>query len=142
VTHWRVYAARLFPGLVFAQAVHRFEEFVSGSYAFFPYLSLPAEMYLAASVAWLLLLLALIPSVAHRRRWAIWLGWIVALLELGNGADPLAYVLVTRIYAPGAWTAPLVFGFALAYSVTAFLAARKAAAVQESVHPLPETHTG
>lgn len=142
MTHWRVYAARLFPGLVIAQALHRFEEFVSGSYAFFPYVPMAAEMFLLASLAWLLLLLALIPSVTHRRRWAIWLGGVVALLELANGADPILSFAVFGRFVPGAWTAPLVLGFATAYTVTAFLAARKAAAVQESVHPQPETQTG
>lgn len=142
MTHWRVYAARLFPGIVIAQALHRFEEFFAGSYDLFPYLPLEPEVYLVASVSWLLLLLALVPSIGHRRRWAIWLGWVVALLEMANGADPLVTVAVTGRYAPGAWTAPLVFGFAAAYATVAFLAARKHAATVESVHPPPETRSG
>lgn len=142
MTHWRVYAARLFPGVVIAQALHRFEEFVSGSYELFPHVTLAPEMFLLAGASWLLLLLALIPSVAHRRRWAIWLGWGVAGLEMANGADPLVTVAVTRAYAPGAWTAPLLLGFATSYLVTALLAAKKSAATRESLHPQPETGSG
>ena len=142
MTHWRVYAARLFPGVVIAQLLHRFEEFVSGSYEFFPFVTMAPEMYLLAGVAWLLLLLALIPSVAHRRRWAIWLGGVVALLEMANGADPLLDVVATGAYVPGAWTAPLLFIFTLAYATAAALAARKRAATLESAHPQPETGTG
>ncbi len=140
--HWRVYAARLFPGLVLAQALHRFEEFVSGSYEFVPLVPLPRELFALASLSYFLLLLALIPSVSHRRRWAIWLGGFAALVEIVNGAIPLLAVPVQGAPLPGAWTAPILLGFAVGYLTVTVLAARKGAAIRESVRPQQETPSG
>lgn len=141
MTQWRVYAARLFPGLVVAQALHRFEEFVSGSSDFLPLVPLPKELFLLAGVAWALLLLALVPSIAHRRHWALWIGWAVAVVEILNGATTLLLVPLTGGYVPGAWTAPLVLGFGIAYAAVALLAARKSAAIRESARPPQETRS-
>jgi hypothetical protein len=67
----------------------------------------------------LLLLAALIPSVAHGRRWAIKLARFLAVVEILNGAGHLMIGLIEWSYYPGVWTAPLllIFGAALGRSL-------------------------
>jgi hypothetical protein len=140
--HHRVYAARLFPGLVVAQALHRFEEFVSGSGAFFPGFVLPREVFALAGLSYLSLLLALVPSVQHRRRWALWLGAAVAGAETANGLAALVAAAARGGAVPGAWTAPLIVGFGGAYLAVSALGARRRAASRGSARPPLETRSG
>jgi hypothetical protein len=44
--------------------------------------------------------------------------WSWALLEAGNGTGHLLFALSRRGYFPGAWTAPLLLGLAIALGVT------------------------
>jgi hypothetical protein len=70
-------------------------------------------------VAVLLLLAALIPSVAHGRRWALKLAKLFAIFEILNGAGHLMIPLIEWNAYPGMWTAPLlvIFGAALGKSL-------------------------
>ena len=105
----------LYPGLVFAEFLHGFEDYVNGFYEIFPLYSIAPEFFVTATLALLLLLAALIPSVAHGRRWAVRLAKYWAILEILNGAGHLMLAVITWGYYPGMWTAPLllVFGSAL-----------------------------
>ena len=108
----------LYPGLVLAQGLHNFEEFVSGFYERLPFTYNP-EYFVLSSLAIVLLLAALIPSVAHGRRWALRVAKLVAVLEVLNGTAHLMIALIEWAYFPGAWTAPilLLFGAVLGRSL-------------------------
>jgi hypothetical protein len=108
----------LYPGLVLAQGLHNFEEFVSGIYEQLPFTYTP-EYFVLSSLAIVLLLAALIPSVAHGRRWALRVAKLIAILEVLNGTAHLMVTLIEWGYFPGAWTAPilLLFGAALGRSL-------------------------
>lgn len=109
----------LYPGLVLAQGLHSFEDFVSGFYERLPGLSEAPEYYVLISLAILLLLAALVPSVAHGRRWALRLARLIAILEVLNGAGHLMLGILEWGYFPGMWTAPVIlfFGAALGRSL-------------------------
>ncbi len=80
----------LYPGLVVAQFLHGFEDFVSGFYERFPLLSLQPEFFVMLYVAALLLMTAMIPSVAHGRRWALRVARLLAVAAVLSGAGHLA----------------------------------------------------
>lgn len=85
----------------------------------FPLYSLAPEFFVLLHVAVLLLLAALIPSVAHGRRWALKLAKLFAVFEILNGAGHLMIPLIEWNAYPGMWTAPLllIFGAALGKSL-------------------------
>ena len=109
----------LYPGLVVAEALHAFEDYVSGYYDRNPLYSLSPEYFVLMSLAILLLLAAMIPSVAHGRRWALRLAKLWAIAGILNGAGHLMFALLGWGYYPGMWTAPLLlfFGAALGRSL-------------------------
>ena len=109
----------LYPALVLARFLHSFEEFVSGYYQRLPGLSISAEYFVLLSLALVLLLAALIPSVAHGRPWALRLARVWAIVEIVSGTGNLMIGLIEWSYYPGLWTAPLllVFGAALGRSL-------------------------
>ncbi len=109
----------LYPGLVFARLVHAFEEYVAGFLGRFPLISVATEFFVLFHLALLLLLAALIPSVAHGRRWALRLAKLWAIVEILNGASHMMIALIEWGYYPGVWTAPLllIFGAALGRSL-------------------------
>lgn len=109
----------LYPGLVFAEVLHSFEDYVSGYYVRNPLLALSPEYFVLLTAAMILLLAALIPSVAHGRRWALRLAKFWAVVEILNGSGHLMGALIEWGYYPGMWTAPLllIFGAALGRSL-------------------------
>lgn len=109
----------LYPALVLARFLHDFEDFVSGYYVRFPLFSLAPELFVALHIAIFLLLLAMIPSVAHGRPWALRLARVYAIVEIMSGAGHLMISLFERTAYPGFWTAPLllIFGSALGVSL-------------------------
>jgi predicted anti-sigma-YlaC factor YlaD len=109
----------LYPGLVVAQLLHVFEDYIAGFHERFPLYSLAPEFFVLLHVAVLLLLAALIPSVAHGRRWALRLAKFLAIIQILNGAGHLTIPLIEWGYYPGMWTAPLllIFGAALGKSL-------------------------
>jgi hypothetical protein len=111
----------LYPGLVVAQFFHVFEDYIGGFHQGFPLYSLAPEFFVLLHVALLLLLAALIPSVAHGRRWALKLAKYLAIIEILNGTGHLMIPLIEWSYYPGLWTAPLlvIFGAALGKSLRA-----------------------
>lgn len=111
----------LYPGLVLAEFLHGFEDYVNGFYQAFPLYSISPEFFVTLTLALLLLLAALIPSVAHGRRWALRLAKFWAIIEILNGAGHLMLSLLEWAYYPGMWTAPLLllFGAALGRSLRA-----------------------
>lgn len=104
-----------------ARFVHAFEEYVAGFPGRFPLFSLAPEFFVLLHVAFLLLLAALIPSVAHGRRWALRLAKLWAIVEILNGTNHMMIALIEWGYYPGVWTAPLllIFGAALGRSLRA-----------------------
>lgn len=104
----------LFPGLVLAQALQSFELFVYGDFEVVPGVPITPEYFVLFSIAGLLLVGALIPSVAHGRTWALRLAKTLAVLEVLNGAGHIMIAIVQWGYSPGLWTAPLVLVFAAA----------------------------
>ena len=111
----------LYPGLVIAQFIHGFEDYVAGFHDRFPVFSLAPEFFVLLHVGLTLLLLALIPSVGHGRPWALKLAKFWAIVEILNGAGHIMIAAVEWQYYPGLWTAPLllVFGAALGRSLRA-----------------------
>lgn len=111
----------LYPGLVVAQFLHAFEDFVGGFHETFPLYSLAPEFFVLLHVGLTLLLAALIPSVAHGRRWALKLATFWAIVEILNGAGHIMVAVIGWRYFPGLWTAPLllIFGAALGRSLRA-----------------------
>lgn len=111
----------LYPGLVFAEFLHGFEDYVNGFYQSFPLYTISPELFVTMTLALLLLLAALIPSVAHGRRWALQVAKFWAIVEILNGTGHLMISLFEGGYYPGMWTAPLllVFGAALGRSLGA-----------------------
>lgn len=109
----------LYPALILARFLHSFEELVSGYYQRLPGLSISAEYFVLLSLALVLLLAALIPSVAHGRPWALRLARVWAIVEIVSGTGNLMIGLIEWSYYPGLWTAPLllVFGAALGRSL-------------------------
>lgn len=109
----------LYPGLVFARLVHAFEEYAADFLGRYPLFSLATEFFVLLHLALLLLLAALIPSVAHGRRWALRLAKLWAIVEILNGANHMMIALIEWDYYPGLWTAPLllIFGAALGRSL-------------------------
>ena len=120
----------LYPGLVLARLVQAFEVYVAGFQGHYPLLSLAPEFFVLFHLALLLLLAALIPSVAHGRRWALRLAKLWAIVEILNGASHMTIALIEWGYYPGAWTAPLllIFGAALGRSLRAPVPATELAA--------------
>lgn len=98
----------LYPALVIAEFLHGFEDYVGGFYDVFPLYSISPEFFVTLTLALLLLLTALIPSVAHGRPWAVRLAKIWAIVEILNGAGHLMISLLEWGYYPGMWTAPLL----------------------------------
>lgn len=92
---------------------------MGGFHEGFPLYSLAPEFFVLLHVALLFLLAALIPSVAHGRRWALHLAKFFAILEILNGAGHLMIPLIEWTPYPGMWTAPLllIFGAALGKSL-------------------------
>jgi len=117
----------LYPGLVLARFVQAFEVYVAGFQGHCPLLSLAPEFFVLLHLALLLLLAALIPSVAHGRRWALQLAKLWAIVEILNGASHMMIALIEWGYYPGVWTAPLllIFGAALGRSLRLPVAARE-----------------
>lgn len=115
----------LYPGLVVAQFIHGFEDYVAGWHQTFPLFSLAPEFFVLLHLALFLLLAALIPSVAHGRRWALKLAKAWAVVEVLNGTLHLMLCVLEWEYYPGAWTAPLllIFGAALGRSLRGPIAA-------------------
>lgn len=109
----------LYPALVLARFLHDFEDFVSGYYGQFPIFSLSPELFVVLHAAIFLLLAAMIPSVAHGRRWALRLAKVYAVIEIMSGAGHLMIGLIEWRAYPGLWTAPLlvIFGAALGRSL-------------------------
>lgn len=109
----------LYPGLVMARLIHGFEDYVARYYDTFPVFSLAPEFFVVLHVALFLLLAALIPSVAHGRRWALKVAKFWAIIEIFSGVGHLMIALIEWEYYPGMWTAPLlvVFGAALGRSL-------------------------
>jgi hypothetical protein len=109
----------LYPGLVVAHFLHVFEDYMGGFHETFPLYSLAPEFFVLLHAALLLLLAALIPSVAHGRRWALKLAKFFAIFEILNGAGHLMLPLIEWSSFPGMWTAPLllIFGAALGKSL-------------------------
>jgi predicted anti-sigma-YlaC factor YlaD len=104
---------------VVAQFLHGFEDYVTGFQESFPLYSLAPEFFVLLQLGLFLLLAALIPSVAHGRRWALTLAKLWAIVEILNGAGHLMLALIEWGYYPGLWTAPLllIFGAALGRSL-------------------------
>ncbi|UCF19412.1 MAG: HXXEE domain-containing protein [Gemmatimonadota bacterium] len=109
----------IYPALVIAQFLHGFEDYVAGFHETFPLYSLAPEFFVLLHLGLVLLLAALIPSVAHGRSWALRLAKLWAVLEILNGAFHLMLALIEWEYYPGVWTAPLllIFGAALGRSL-------------------------
>ena len=109
----------LYPALVVAEWLHGFEDYVSGFYQTFPLYSISPEFFVTLTLALLLLLAALIPSVAHGRPWARRLAKFWAVVEILNGAGHIMLVILEGGHYPGMWTAPLLlfFGAALGRSL-------------------------
>jgi len=109
----------LYPALVIAQFLHGFEDFVAGFHEAFPLYSLAPEFFVLLHLGLFLLLAALIPSVAHGRRWALKLAKLFAVIEILNGAGHLMISAIEWDYYPGSFTAPLllIFGAALGRSL-------------------------
>jgi hypothetical protein len=109
----------LYPGLVCARLVHAFEEYAAGFLGRNPLLTVATEFFVLFHLALLLLLAALIPSVAHGRHWALRLAKLWAIVEILNGASHMMVALIEWGYYPGVWTAPLllIFGAALGRSL-------------------------
>lgn len=109
----------LYPGLVAAQFLHGFEDFVSGFHDIFPLFSLAPEFFVLLHLGVTLLLAALIPSVAHGRPWALKLAMFWAIVEILNGAGHIMIAAIEWTAYPGLWTAPLllIFGAALGRSL-------------------------
>ena len=110
-----------------ARFVQAFEVYVAGFQGHCPLLSLAPEFFVLLHLALLLLLAALIPSVAHGRRWALQLAKLWAIVEILNGASHMMIALIEWGYYPGVWTAPLllIFGAALGRSLRLPVAARE-----------------
>ncbi len=128
----------LYPGLVVAQFLHGFEDFVAGFHDVFPLYSLAPEFFVLLHVGMTLLLAALIPSVAHGRRWALKLAKFWAIIEILNGAAHIMIATIEWDYYPGLWTAPLllIFGATLGRSLqTPQPAVDEAATAQEAHSP-------
>lgn len=104
----------LYPGLVLAEALHTFEEVVSGFHERLPGDAVTPEFYVMIGLGIVLLMAALIPSVGHGRRWAIRLARLIAVLEIVNGGAHLTLAALEWSYVPGMWTAPLVLFFGVA----------------------------
>ncbi len=120
VHHHQLTAGRhLYPALVFAQFLHAFEDYVADYHERFPLFSLAPEFFVSLHVALFLLLAAMIPSVAHGRRWALKLAKFWAVVQVVSGVGHLMIALIEWQYYPGMWTAPLlvVFGAALGQSL-------------------------
>jgi hypothetical protein len=121
----------LYPGLVIAQFLHGFEDFVTGFHEVFPLFSLAPEFFILLHLGLTLLLAALIPSVAHGRPWALKLAKFWAVVEILNGAGHIMIAVIEWDYYPGLWTAPLllIFGAALGRSLRTPQRAAEEAAV-------------
>ncbi|HZD80339.1 MAG TPA: hypothetical protein VE646_09915 [Actinomycetota bacterium] len=104
----------LYPGLVLAQTLQSFELFVYGHLEVVPGVSITPEYFVLFSLTGLLLMGALIPSVAHGRGWALRLAKTFAVLEVLNGAGHIMVPIVQWEYYPGLWTAPIILIFAAA----------------------------
>ena len=109
----------LYPGLVVAQFLHGFEDYVAGFHDAFPIYSLAPEFFVLLHVGLTLLLAAMVPSVAHGRPWALKLATFWAIVEILNGAGHIMIAVFEWQYYPGLWTAPLllIFGAALGRSL-------------------------
>ena len=122
VHHHHLSAGRhLYPALVVAGFLHGFEDYVAKYHETFPLFSLAPEFFVLLHTALFLLLAALIPSVAHGRRWALKLAKFWAIIQILSGAGHLMIALIEWGYYPGMWTAPLLlfFGAALGRSLRA-----------------------
>ena len=119
VAHRLSIGRHLYPGLVVARFLHDFEDFVSGYYDRFPLFTLSTELFVGLHIGILLLLLAMVPSVAHGRRWALNLARFYAIVEILSGAGHIMISLIESRYYPGLFTAPLllIFGAALGRSL-------------------------
>jgi hypothetical protein len=120
VHHHHLTAGRhIYPALVIAQFLHGFEDYVAGFHEAFPLYSLAPEFFVLLHLGVVLLLAALIPSVAHGRPWALRLAKAWAIVEILNGTFHLMLALLEWSYYPGMWTAPLllIFGAALGRSL-------------------------
>jgi hypothetical protein len=109
----------LYPALVLARLIHAFEDFVGRFYDRFPLFSIAPEFFVLLQLALVLLLAAIIPSVAHGRPWALKVAKFWAVVEILSGTGHLTIALIEWRYYPGLWTAPLllIFGAALGRSL-------------------------
>lgn len=109
----------LYPALVLARLIHAFEDFVGRYYETFPLFSIAPEFFVLLHLALVLLLAAIIPSVAHGRAWALKVAKFWAVIEILSGIGHLMIALIEWRYYPGLWTAPLllIFGAALGRSL-------------------------
>jgi hypothetical protein len=106
-----------------AQAAHSMEEMRARLYDFMwiaterlglPRMGMSATTFALVNMGIIAFFLGIAPFVAARRDWAIAVAWIVALVEIANGAGHLTAVVLFRSYAPGAITAPLLIAAGIA----------------------------
>lgn len=105
-----------------AQTAHSVEEMLSRLYDFFwvisgrlhemlgwyPQFRWNADVFAAGNMLVIAAMLAIVPFVEQRRRWALVLAGIAGVIEMLNGINHLTEAIVFRGYVPGAITAPLL----------------------------------
>ena len=115
----------LFLGLMLAQAAHSVEECVFGLYEVFPPARLLSGFISANHAVGFAIANTLLVSfgawcyvalVRRRRPAGVLWAWFWTCLEAGNGAMHLLIAASRGEYFPGAATAPLLLGFAVALS--------------------------
>jgi len=103
--------------LALAQAAHSIEEMRAGLYDFMweatvrlglPRMGMSAVTFAVANMGIIAVLLGLAPFVSGRRPWSVAVAWLVAVVEIANGAGHLTGAVIFRRYVPGAGTAPLL----------------------------------
>jgi hypothetical protein len=104
------------------QAAHSIEEMRMGLFDFMwtatgrihswlpvlPQMRMTAGTFAVLNMGIIALLLGAAPFVTARKRWALALAWVAAVIEVLNGINHLAGTVVFRGYVPGAATAPLL----------------------------------
>jgi hypothetical protein len=121
-----------------AQAAHSVEEMSARLYDFMwiaterlglPRMGMTATTFAVVNMGIITLLLGAAPFVAARRRSAIALAWVAAVVEIANGTGHLTGVLIFRGYVPGALTAPFLLATGIALARALARERRQAAAI-------------
>ncbi len=117
----------LYLALGLAQAAHSVEEVLTGLWknmpevsgwlhaklAFVPVLHWSVEVFAAANLVIVALLLGFSPFVFQNRSWALWVVRVAAVIEVLNGLIHIIPAVARGGYWPGCVSAVLLFGIGL-----------------------------